>query len=53
MSRLTLAKRVLVGSALKEEISINCIVRMTGVAKHTVLEPYRAALERLIIQTDP
>jgi hypothetical protein len=37
MNRLIAAKRVQVISALVEEASINGIVRMTGVAKHTVL----------------
>lgn len=38
MNRLSTAKRVQVVSALVEGNSINAIVRMTGVAKHTVLK---------------
>jgi IS1 family transposase len=38
MNRLSLTKRVQVVSALIEGNSINAIVRMTGVAKHTVLK---------------
>lgn len=38
MNRLNTAKRVQVVSALVEGNSINAIVRMTGVAKHTVLK---------------
>jgi IS1 family transposase len=38
MNRLGTAKRVQVVSALVEGNSINAIVRMTGVAKHTVLK---------------
>lgn len=38
MNRLDTAKRVQVVSALIEGMSINGIVRMTGVAKHTVLK---------------
>jgi len=38
MNRLNLAKRVLVASALVEENTINSIVSMTGVAKHTILK---------------
>jgi IS1 family transposase len=37
MNRLNTAKRVQVVSALVEGSSINSIVRMTGVAKHTIL----------------
>jgi hypothetical protein len=37
MNRLRTEKRVQVVSALVEESSINSIVRMTGVAKHTIL----------------
>ena len=38
MNRLSTAKRVQVIAALVEGTSINSIVRMTGVAKHTVLK---------------
>lgn len=38
MNRLSTRKRVQVVSALVEGVSINAIVRMTGVAKHTVLK---------------
>jgi IS1 family transposase len=38
MNRLSTAKRVQVVAALVEGSSINSIVRMTGVAKHTVLK---------------
>ena len=38
MNRLNTAKRVQVVSALVEGSSINSIVRMTGVAKHTILK---------------
>jgi len=38
MNRLSVAKRAQVVSALIEGNSINAIVRMTGVAKHTVLK---------------
>ncbi len=38
MNRLSTAKRVHVIAALVEGKSINSIVRMTGVAKHTVLK---------------
>ena len=38
MNRLTTAKRVQVVAAVVEGTSINAIVRMTGVAKHTVLK---------------
>ena len=38
MNRLSIEKRVRVVSALVEGSSINAIVRMTGVAKHTVLK---------------
>ena len=38
MNRLSTAKRVRVVAALVEGNSINSIVRMTGVAKHTVLK---------------
>ena len=38
MNRLSIEKRVRVISALVEGSSINAIVRMTGVAKHTVLD---------------
>ncbi|QNI32895.1 IS1 family transposase [Alloacidobacterium dinghuense] len=41
MNRLSTAKRVQVVSALVEGNSINAIVRMTGVAKHTVLNLLR------------
>lgn len=41
MNRLNSAKRVQVISALVEGNSINAIVRMTGVAKHTVLNLLR------------
>ena len=37
MNRLSMEKRVHVVSALVEGNSINAIVRMTGIAKHTVL----------------
>ena len=37
MNRLSTAKRVQVVAALVEGSSINSIVRMTGVAKHTIL----------------
>src|SRR5580658_4555642 len=37
MNRLNTAKRVQVVSALVEGSSINSIARMTGVAKHTIL----------------
>ncbi len=38
MNRLNTAKRVQVVAALVEGSSINSIVRMTGVAKHTILK---------------
>jgi transposase len=38
MNRLSSSKRVQVVAALVEGTSINAIVRMTGVAKHTVLK---------------
>ena len=38
MNRLDTAKRVQVIAALVEGSSINSIVRMTGVAKHTILK---------------
>ena len=41
MNRLSTDKRVQVVSALVEGNSINAIVRMTGVAKHTVLNLLR------------
>ena len=41
MNRLVLAKRVQVLSALVEGVSINATCRMTGVAKHTVLNLLR------------
>jgi hypothetical protein len=37
MNRLSTEKRVQVISALVEGVSINATCRMTGVAKHTVL----------------
>src|ERR1019366_171122 len=41
MNRLSIAKRVQVLSALVEGVSINATCRMTGVAKHTVLNLLR------------
>jgi IS1 family transposase len=41
MNRLSIAKRVQVISALVEGVSINATCRMTGVAKHTVLNLLR------------
>ena len=41
MNRLNTAKRVQVLSALVEGVSINATCRMTGVAKHTVLNLLR------------
>jgi hypothetical protein len=41
MNRLSVAKRVQVVSALVEGVSINATCRMTGVAKHTVLNLLR------------
>ncbi len=41
MNRLSTAKRVQVVSALVEGVSINATCRMTGVAKHTVLNLLR------------
>lgn len=38
MNWLSIPRRVQVVSALTEEIGINSIVRMTGVAKHAVLK---------------
>jgi transposase len=38
MNRLTTEKRVQVVSAIVEGTSINAVVRMTGVAKHTILK---------------
>src|SRR5882757_7302179 len=38
MNRLSTAKRVQVVAALVEGVSINSITRMTGVAKHTILD---------------
>ena len=38
MNQLSISKRVHIVSALVEGSSINSIVRMTGVAKHTVLK---------------
>ena len=38
VNRLSTAKRVQVISALVEGASINAIVRVTGVAKHTILK---------------
>lgn len=41
MNRLSTAKRVQVISALVEGVSINATCRMTGVAKHTILNLLR------------
>lgn len=38
MNKLSTAKRTQVVAALVEGVSINAIVRMTGVAKHTILK---------------
>jgi uncharacterized protein YerC len=41
MNRLSTAKRIQVVAALVEGSSINSIVRVTGVSKHTILDVLR------------